>query len=124
MILVVFVVNANLVPNEAGEDAGPAAGASDGACVVRLGAAAAVVASNVTNSNIYAIGAAEAYTRLYKAQQLCHKRYCIGRLLRGPASESLDSSAASRIQDAKRCSGLRNRNPIFKWHFVMSPLRW
>lgn len=57
--LVVFVVNANLGPDEAGEDAGPAAGASDGACVVRLGAAAAVVASKVTNSNIYAIGAAE-----------------------------------------------------------------
>lgn len=116
--MVVFVVNANLVPDEAGEDAGPAAGASDGACVVRLGAAAAVVASKVTNSNINAIGALEMHTRLINQSNCITNAYCIARLLRGQASESLGLICSITHPGAKRCFGLHKQ---FVIKIVMSP---
>lgn len=102
VILVVFAVSENVVPDEAGEDAGPAAGAIDGAWVVRLGAAAAVVASKLTNSSTNAIGAAEVYSGLYEAHDL--QPNCA---LAGAASEvgkhhsRLKMSAGSRTQCKK-----------------------
>lgn len=58
VIVVVLAVRVNLVPDAAGVDAGPPAGANDGACVVRLGAAAAVATSMLINSHLQAILAA------------------------------------------------------------------
>ena len=51
MMSVVFVVKENRTPDVAGADAGLAAGAVDGACVVRLGAALAVVARRLISKH-------------------------------------------------------------------------
>ena len=49
-MVVVFVVRENLTPEAAGADAGPALGAIDGACVVRLGAALTLIARTLISN--------------------------------------------------------------------------
>ena len=70
VILVVFVVRENRTPDVAGADAGPAAGAAEGACVVRLGAARAVAASKLISNHTNDMLPAGGVAKLYRAAVL------------------------------------------------------